>query len=231
MTKKILKLSLLFLLLISAFDSTAQSKFGQDDILHTAYVYTGLPGYFGVGYSYEIDSEFSVRSKISLFSQSYSVNDAKFANRTGELHGNFRFNTIDVLCDYRFPFANRQFRAVAGLSYLINAKVDGVVSPSQDATYGMLVIPKEMLGYVKGSADWSGISPYIGVGYSMDKVYEEFGWGADIGGNFLVSKAKVDFYGTNSLAPTATYQQEEFQAWVNKFWFMPTLMLHVNYKF
>ncbi len=229
-------------LLLSVFTTQAQEKkeeakkdaskkeMSGDKMKNSVSIYAGYPG-VGFGYAREINDKFSIRFVQTYFSYKFDINDASFASRKGNVKGNFRFNSIDVLADYHLPFANNMFKVVGGISYLTTSNLTATVKPASDATYGMLTISKDMLGDVQANVDWSGFAPYLGVGYGKAVPKGKWGWGVDLGTHFLVSKAKVDFVGTGSLAPTAAYQQDEFKAWVDKFKIVPTLMVNVNYKF
>jgi len=241
MTKVTMKF-LVLALFLSVFTAKAQEnveaakkdapkkEMSGDKKMNAVMIYAGYPG-IGFGYAREINEKFSLRFKQTFFSYKFEINDANFGSRKGNVDGNFRYNTIDVLADYHLPFANNMFKVVGGLSYLTFAQLDATVKPTSDANYGMLTISKESLGNVQAAVDWSGLAPYLGVGYGKAVPKGQWGWGVDLGTHFLVSKPKVEFVGNGSLTPTAALQQEEFKSWTDKFKIIPTLMVNVNYKF
>ncbi len=194
--------------------------------------YAGFPG-LGLGYGREFNEHFSGRLKASLFAHTILREDVSLSGRMVDINAVFKYNTVDLLLDYS-PFENSSFKLVGGISYLLKARADILIAPAKnapDSQYGLIVLSRDKIGEISSSADWGGVAPYLAFGFGRAVPQNDFGFGVEIGGHF-VGKPDFTFDATKMLTPTAEKEKEsqEFQSWMNKFTFIPSIMLHVNYK-
>lgn len=193
-------------------------------------VYLG-PG-VGVGYARELNNSFSFRTKVSFFKWDLNRDNLSLNGRKVDLIGKLRYNTLDFLFDYR-PFQSSSFKLVTGISYLSSAKFNAVLTPAKvagDYKYGDITISKENLGNISAGGDWSGIAPYVGIGFGRAIPRDNLGFGFDLGGYFT-GKPTSYFNASGSLTPTATAEREDFIQWMNRYRVIPNFTIHVNYKF
>lgn len=192
-------------------------------------VYLGFPG-VGVGYARKINEHIALRSKFTFFSFNILREGIDLNGRLVDLDAAFKYNTLNLLFDYT-PFKNSSFKLVAGLAYLVNSKTDIVIKPASGISYGEIQLSKDQIGDVKAGANWSGLAPYLGLGFGRAvPKNNNIGFGIELGGYFT-GKPATNFEATGMLTPTAAAESAEFKSWMEKFSIMPSVMFHLNYKF
>ncbi len=193
-------------------------------------LYGGLPG-FALGYGRLLNDYLSLRLNGATFSYGQTWDNITLGERKVNLDADFDYRAIDLLLEYS-PFKKSSFKLVGGLSYLIKTETSIVVGAASDSNYGDIVITKDQIGDININAKWSGISPYIATGFGRTIPKRNFGFGFEIGGHFL-GKSDFNFAATKTLLPLEEIEKEnnEFQKWMDQITFIPSVMLHLNYKF
>ncbi len=233
MTDKFLTKLLLVVLLCTSFLTYAQDEEkaieSNDSQKNAVTLYLGLPS-IGVGYARQFSDHISLRGKLGFFSYNIDRKNMELSGRTVDLNGNFTNNTFDLLLDYN-PFKQSSFKLVAGISYLTKTKYDAVITPAKDQfKYGEIVLSKDQVGDITTGADWSGVAPYLGIGFGRAVPKRSFGFGFEVG-SYFTGKPDVTFQASGLLTPTEAAEKQEFTDWMQKYTMIPNLTLHVNYKF
>ncbi|MCB9427125.1 MAG: hypothetical protein H6584_08915 [Flavobacteriales bacterium] len=226
--KQIFKnLSIVALILTSAISFAQEEEVtieSNDTKKNAVAVNFGLPGY-GVSYARKFNEALSLRGRLSFFSFDVDRKNLDLNGRDVDLVGEFKYNTFDLLLDY-YPFkTNSSLKLVAGISYLYDAKFDAVVTPSDDVKFGQIVLNNP--GSIPAGADWSGVTPYVGLGFGRAIPKNKFGFGFDLGAH-ITGKPDSYFEPNGIFTPT---EKTEFISWMDKFSVIPSFMFHVNYKF
>lgn len=229
--KQIFKnLSIVALILTSAISFAQEEEVtieSNDSKKNAVAVNFGLPGY-GVSYARKFNEALSLRGRLSFFSFDVDRKNLDLSGRDVDLVGEFKYNTFDLLLDY-YPFkTNSSLKLVAGISYLYDAKFDAVIKPSGDVKFGQIVINNP--GDITAGADWSGVTPYVGLGFGRAIPKNKFGFGFDLGAHFT-GKPEPHFGASGILTPTEKAEKDEFNSWMEQFSVIPSFMFHVNYKF
>ncbi len=233
--KKITQKLLLAMFVLGAFSLQAQDIETPKDSLRTfpdkknaVAAYLGLPG-IGVGYARKFNEHIALRGKVTFFAFNILREGVDLSGRKVDVDATFKYNTFNLLFDYT-PFESSSFKLVAGLAYLTQTKVDVVIKPASGMNYGEIVLTKDQIGDVKAGANWSGLTPYLAMGFGRAVPKNDVGFGLEFGGYFM-GKPATTFEATGMLTPTAAAEEDEFKSWMNKFTFMPSVMFHLNFKF
>lgn len=235
MKKNFIKRLLIATLMVSSLATYAQEEDKEsviesnDSKKNAVALYLGVPG-IGVGYARKFSDHIALRGKLSVFSFDVNRDGMELGGRKVNVEGNFTHNTLDVLMDYN-PFKKSSFKLVFGVSYLMKTKFDAVIKPaSNEFKYGDISLGADLVGDIKTGADWSGIAPYLGLGFGRAVPKKNFGFGIDVGGYFA-GKPDVTFQASGLLSPTEAAEKQDFTDWMQKYAFLPNFMLHFNYKF
>lgn len=193
-------------------------------------VYGGLPGY-GIGYGRKLNDHFTARVNYSTFTLSQDIENLEFSNRSVNAGLDFDYQAVDLFMDL-LPSKRSSFKFVVGASYLSKMETSIVLAAASGETFGDITIPKEDIGDVLINAKWSGIAPYVAMGFGRTVPKHRVGFGFEIGGHFL-GKSDFTFDATKSLVPLVESEKEnkDFEKFIDAITFLPTLKFHLAYKF
>lgn len=208
----------------------------SDDKKDAITIYAGLPG-FGVGYAHKFNDHTAIRGAATFFSYKRDVTsdlELEVQDVSATAEAKFAFNKIDVLFDYT-PFKASSFKLVAGLAYLYNGKLTIDAAPTTGKDIAGISFTKEELGTANGTVDWSGITPYVGLGFGRAVPKNNVGFGVEVGGYFI-GKPDVSFTATGAANGAAA--QEDIQAEADRvkteiedvLKIMPSIMFNVTIK-
>jgi hypothetical protein len=237
------KILLLIALLFLFFSVNAQTDMKKTDIEKNATkkieianikknaisMSIGFPG-IGLGYARLINHHFSARVKVSGLEVDVDEKNVNFNDRKVDINGRFTTRIVDLWLDY-LPFKKSSFKLVTGLSYLSSCKGSAHFIPAGPVMYGDIELGKDEIGEIYTKADWSGITPYVGLGFGRAIPKNNFGVSFEVGGYF-VEKSKFVFDGSKMLSPNTQREKEsnEIRNFVDQFTVMPSFMLHLSYK-
>jgi len=156
-------------------ENTIESNDSQKNAIGVTF---GLPGY-GIYYGRQFNEKLSLRGRASFFSIPLNRDGIELGGRKVNLKGEFEYNSIDVLVDY-YPFKS-SFKIVAGLSYLTSAEFEATITPAdnKEFKYGSITLTEDKIGAITTGADWSGVAPYIGLGFGRAVPKNKVGFGVD----------------------------------------------------
>jgi hypothetical protein len=189
----------------------------------------GFPG-IGLGYARLINDRFSARLKVSGLEVDIDKKNVSFSGREVDIKGRFTTRVVDFWMDY-LPFKKSSFKLVTGLSYLSSYRGTARIIPVGPVMYGDIELGKDEIGEIYTKADWSGMTPYVGLGFGRAIPKNNFGVSFEVGGYF-VGKSEFVFDGTKMLSPNTQREKDsnEIRDFVDQFTVMPSFMLHLNYK-
>jgi hypothetical protein len=187
-------------------------------------------GFLGVGYARLLNDHFSARVKVSFVNVDIDKRNLTLSDRQIDVRGKFKSQIVDLFVDY-LPFKKSSFKLVTGVSYLHEYKGSIDIIAVGPLEYGDITLGRDDIGGVYTSADWSGVTPYLGLGFGRAIPKNKFGVSLDIGGYF-VGKSEFVFDASKMLAPNSQKEKEshEIQDFMDQFQVMPSIMLHFSYK-
>lgn len=214
-----------------AVDSKSAVETVKKEKKNSIAIYSGFPG-FTFGYGRKINDRFSVRLSGSWLDHDQYLESRSVEGRRVNIDANLQYQAIDLNVEF-LPFKNSSFKLVAGASNISNMSFSAVIEAGAGSTYGDIIITKEQIGDISLDAKWSGIAPYVAMGFGRTvPKYSRIGYGIEMGGHFI-GKPEFKFDATKTFLPLVQTEAEkkEFQRYANSFTFLPTIQLHLNYKF
>jgi hypothetical protein len=193
-------------------------------------VYAGLPGY-GIGYGRKLNDHFTARVNYSTFTLSQDIENLTFSNREVNAGIDFDYQAVDLFFDY-LPSKQSSFKFVVGASYLSNMEASILLAAASGEQFGDITIPAEDIGDIMINSKWSGVAPYVAMGFGRTVPKHRVGFGFEIGGHFL-GKSDFTFNATKSLVSLNETEKEtkDFEKFIDAITFLPTLKFHLAYKF
>lgn len=189
-------------------------------------------GTSGLGFGYarrlspKVSAIFSYKT-ISLNDKEVDVSEF-LDNDNVKFLGNAQSTIIDVGAEY-LPFKNSAFKLVFGVGFLNDVNVKGTISYKEGIEFGDVTITPQDVGKVDINSTWSGVAPFLGLGFGRAIPKNRFGFGVDIGTYFAKSPT-VDLQADKLLAPTQDEQstlQEAFESLT----FIPRIQFRLTYNF
>ena len=224
-----MKKILLAIALVSVcFASHAQDEIEIKERKNAFAASFGLPG-LGIEYARKLSPKLSARvawhsaQLINLRAENIEIKDDKV-----NLLANAEVSIIDLGIEYN-PFKNSSFKLTTGLGYLANVNTNLVVTYTEDVKLGDVIITKNDVGEIVADVTWSGIAPYVGIGFGRAVPKRRFGFGFELG-TYYTSSPDVKLTASELLAPTAS-QEENLQKSLSSFKFIPRVQVRLVYKF
>jgi hypothetical protein len=102
------------------------------------------------------------------------------------------------------------------------------ISPSDNYTYGDLVLSEEQIGYVDLNINWKGLAPYLGLTLGQNISQKIFSVKFDLG-TYLLNKPDAAITGTGLLEGNSS-QTKQFQSNIKNYRWLPVLQINFNFK-
>lgn len=185
---------------------------------------------FGFGYARKISPKFNAMfaySSIEIKDKKVDVSEF-LDNEDVAFSGDANSTIIDFGAEY-LPFQNSSFKLVFGLGFLNNVNVNGTITYKEGVQYGDVTIAPQDVGKVVINSKWSGVAPFLGLGFGRAVPKNKIGFGIDIG-TYFAKSPEVDLKADKLLAPTQNEQanlQEAFESLT----FIPRIQFRLTYKF
>ncbi|WP_316783488.1 hypothetical protein [Pedobacter frigiditerrae] len=182
----------------------------------------------GVEFLYGILPKLALRGGVNAIP--LKANDIfKIEDFNSTTHASADFYNVHVLADYT-PFQKASWlRLVGGFAYFFKADGKVRITPSDNYTYGDLVLSEEQVGYVDLNVDWKGVAPYLGLAFANTFPRKKFNVSFDLG-TYYLSKPKADIIGTGLLEGNSS-QTAQFQSNIKNYRWLPIVQVNFNYKF
>lgn len=186
---------------------------------------------FGVDLGYQVNDLFKVRLNGNYFGWSFdgNVQDIDYDIDLKNL-------TFGLLFDLH-PFSNG-FRVTAGAYYLnIKGDLSGGLKQDQVYSFGDHKYLGSELGEASGTAKWSRIAPYIGLGWGSGKADPDSNWffsfdlGAMYAGKSKLSYTVSGLASHPSLAADIEREKQEVQSKLDDYKWYPVLSVGLVYRF
>jgi hypothetical protein len=192
------------------------------------------------GLGFDATKSFGSDFKLRL---GYSVLNYKrnFDSADNTFDGKLKLGGADLLADYH-PFSSG-FRVTGGI-YAPNYKFSGTAASTQSGTVKLNgnTYTSAQVSSVSGQANWSGIKPYLGIGYDGFNATREGGFffTYDMGVMFLGNPstnltatcgATVSVTVCNKINSDAQAEKSSFDSKAGNLKFFPVIQLGVGYRF
>ena len=193
-------------------------------------VYGGLPG-FAIGYGRKLNEHFTARINYAFFTLNQNLENQTFSNRKVDVTVDYDYKAVDLFMDI-LPSKKSSFKFVVGASYLSNMDSSLLLAAASGEQFGEIELTKDQIGDVYINPKWSGILPYVAMGFGRTVPKHRVGFGFEVGGHFL-GKSDFTFNATKSLVSLNETEKEtkDFEEFIDAFKFLPTFQLHLAYKF
>lgn len=185
---------------------------------------------FGFGYARKLSPKFNAMltyHTIKIKDQEVDVSsflDNDDVNFTGGVNSTI----LDVGAEY-LPFKNTSFKLAFGVGFLTDVGIDGLITYKEGRKFGDVNISVQDVGKVDVQSTWSGVAPFVGVGFGRAVSNSKFGFAVDLG-TYFASSPKVDLDADKLLAPTKD-EQENLQDAFESLTFIPRIQLKLTYNF
>lgn len=221
-------ISFSFMLVIAAKVKAQTSTTLLDSHKHQQAIQLNL-GSQGIGaeFRYGLSPSFNLRPGVNFIP--FKANDIfKISGFNSTSHVSADFYNVHVWANYVPIKSAAWFQLVGGLGYFFEANGKVRITPSDDYTYGDLVLTEDQIGYVDLNVDWQGLAPYLGLGFANTFPKKRFNVGVDLGIYYL-NKPKATIIGTGILEGNSS-QTSQFQSNISDYRWLPILQIGFNYK-
>lgn len=178
----------------------------------------------GAEFVYGLSSQFAIRAGGNIIPiKAYDV--FKFDDFNSKTNASADFYNVHALADFS-PFAG--FRLVGGVAYFFKAEGNINIRPSDEYTYGDIILNKEQVGHVDLNVDWKGVAPYFGIALGRAIPNKKFNVNFDLG-TYYLTKPKTDITGSGLLKGNSS-QSGQLQSNLKDYRWLPVVQLNFNFK-
>lgn len=186
----------------------------------------GIQG-IGAEFRYGLTRKINLRAGANFIP--LKANDVfKISGFNSTSHVSADFYNVHLLAGYAPINTVQWLQLTGGLAYFIKAEGNVRIVPSDDYTYGDLVLTEDQIGYVDLGVDWQGLAPYFGLSLANPFPKNKFNVNVDIG-TYYLKKPKANIVGTGILEGNSS-QTPQFQSNISGYRWLPILQVNFNYK-
>lgn len=223
-----MKKNYLLLIFLASFCFTGNSQENYNEKKNAFAISFGSPG-LGLEYARKLNPKLSVKAVWQTFNlKDFEQKDLDLNGDKVDLLVNLELGIIDLGIEY-LPFKNSSFKLTTGLGFLSKVNLNSVITYTEDVIVGTVTVTKQDVGEVVADVTWSGVAPYLGLGFGRTVPKKRLGFGIELG-TYFVSSPNVNLTASKLLAPTAT-QEEKLQNSLEDFKFIPRIQFRLAYKF
>ena len=135
---------------------------------------------------------------------------------------------IDLGAEY-VPFKKSSFKLAFGVGFLNDVNINGLITYKEGITVGNVNVSKQDVGKIVIDSKWTGVAPFIGIGFDRAVPKNKFGFGIDIG-TYFTKTPEVSLTADTLLAPTQD-EQAQLQDAFSTLTFIPRIQFRLTYKF
>lgn len=187
----------------------------------------GLPG-IGIEYARNLNIHFNLRARVNTFTLSNYARTFDLSGQSVQTKTGADVLNAGLFIEY-LPFKRSSFKLVGGVSYLADFSVNSLVEYDGQIEFGEIVLTKEDIGNVEVGLDWSGVAPYIGLGFGRAVPRGRWGFGFELG-TFYAGSPTVSLASTGMLSDTSQ-EKDDLERGFKDYAWLPYLQLRLAYKF
>ncbi len=184
---------------------TAQQLYEGKSALALGFGAAGLD----LEYAYNLHPNLNGRFRVNFLPYEYKDYKYDFSGNAVLIDAKMDFVNFDLLLEY-LPFKKSSFKLIGGVSFLTNAKVDVLVNYDGTFTYGDIELSEEEIGDLNIGFDYSGVAPYLGLGFGRAVPKKRVGFGVEVG-TYYAGGPDVSITATGALTPTAEANVEKLE--------------------
>lgn len=159
----------------------------------------------GLEVARNITPHLNLRLRGNMFSlEDYRV-DLELGGEPVHINASTQFMEMDLVAEY-LPFKKSSFKLVGGVGYFMKAEANALAVYDGEIEYGDLTMTSDEIGTIDFMVDYSGLSPYLGLGFGRAVPKKRVGFGVELG-SFYLAKPKVTIIATKMLSPTSEEAQ------------------------
>jgi hypothetical protein len=129
---------------------------------------------------------------------------------------------------YYTPSTKNKISLVGGVNYFFNTKADAKISLKNKIPFGDLMLNPYVIGDIKSSILWDGLSPYLGMQWKK-KMGKKFYLSIEAGVNYM-SRPKVEYFEGSGLLQDNFLNQEQFNNNLRTYRWLPVLEFGISYS-
>jgi hypothetical protein len=181
----------------------------------------------GADYSYGILPRLAVRLGADIIPLSaknlFNVSGFKSTSKATA-----KFQNIHLLADF-IPFKDHSgLRLVGGMAYFFKANGDINLQPSDEYSYGDIILTSDQVGQINMNVNWNGVAPYVGIGLARLFPSRLFNVNLDVG-TYYLSRPNATITGTGILEGNGS-QTGQLNDNLKNYKWLPVLQLNFNFK-
>jgi hypothetical protein len=180
---------------------------------------------FSFGYARKLSSKFNGIIAYNTFN--LKDKEALSDNNDVDFLGSVKSNIIDLGAEY-VPFKKSSFKLAFGIGFLNDVNVNGLITYKEGITVGDVNVSQQDVGKIVIDSKWTGVAPFIGIGFGKAVPKNKFGFGIDIG-TYFTNTPEVVLTADKLLAPTQD-EQAKLQDAFSTLTFIPRIQLRLTYK-
>ncbi|MBU3012495.1 hypothetical protein KO506_13870 [Polaribacter vadi] len=218
--------------LLSTFILIASFFYAQEPLKESKNavgIQIGSLGY-GVEYARNISENFTLIFGGNFLKISdFVIDDVTLDDENFDVTTNIESQIFDVVVEY-FPFKKYSFKLVGGLGYISETHINLDIAYDDEIIIGEITFTKDELGGFITDAKWSGIAPYLGIGFGRAIPKKRLGISVELGA-FYLADPEVNFTARGLLTPSGEENAQLVRDTFQDAKFIPNLNLKLAYKF
>jgi hypothetical protein len=185
---------------------------------------------FSFGYARKLSSKLNGIIAYNTFTLNDKEADVSslLDNDDVDFLGSVKSTIIDAGIEY-VPFKNSSFKLAFGVGFLNDVNINGLITYKEGIAVGDVNVSKQDVGKIVIDSEWTGVAPFIGIGFGRAVPKNKFGFGIDIG-TYFTKTPEVSLTADKLLAPTQD-EQATLQDAFTTLTFIPRIQLRLTYKF
>jgi hypothetical protein len=185
---------------------------------------------FSFGYARKLSSKLNGIIAYNTFTLNDKEADVSslLDNDDVDFLGSVKSTIIDLGAEY-VPFKNSSFKLAFGVGFLNDVNINGLITYKEGIAVGDVNVSKQDVGKIVIDSEWTGVAPFIGIGFGRAVPKNKFGFGIDIG-TYFTKTPEVSLTADKLLAPTQD-EQATLQDAFTTLTFIPRIQFRLTYKF
>lgn len=159
----------------------------------------------------------------------YAIENIEINNENFDVTTNVKSRIFHAVIEY-LPFTKSSFKIVGGFGYIAKANLNIDTFYNEEVQIGDILFNREELGSFTNRVSWSGIAPYIGIGFGRALPNKNFGISFELGA-FYAGSPDVNFSASGLLTPSGEENAQLIRETLEEIKFLPNLNLTLSYKF
>lgn len=182
---------------------------------------------FGAEFAVKFTDQLSGRLRFNYLNMENLVSQdpQKIGGETFLIDAGPKSTEADIVVEY-LPFKGSSFKVVGGFGYFFEGDMSVYSTNKNGYTYGSMHIEAEDIGKVVFKMDYSGLAPYLGIGFGRAVPKNLVGVSFEMG-TFYLGEPKATIGRTELLAENTEVNLAQFQEDISDYRWYPYINLRV----